>query len=393
MADLSQKTVLGITVQASAGTYNAPGVSDCYPIANLRPTINGVKVTNPEYSGTVHKPGDAIVGKKVSLSFQMVVRGPGGATPPAAGDWIPGRLLRAVGFTEVVTAAAIPAAAEALAAADTDNVTLGDGAAATADLYRGLALNLVANGVAPKSLTSIVAYGADKVAQLPEVFGAAPVGNYQIPKQLSYLLSAAESTVLLSSSFWLGRVRYNLVDVAVSAFKATFTASTQDSASYCLYDVTLEGKIESTADENATVLQPAGPAPFFKDGDFWVDKLALGGSSFSIDMGVKLGYPPNPNEADGNDAGQIVETTRTVSLTLNQQLKATKDFIALADAQGYHSIWAQFGQASGNIVSVLIPEARFDYQSPDPSGDFVTQQGDMLIDAADKAICITFPYL
>jgi hypothetical protein len=392
VADLAQMVALALTVQSAAGTYNAPSSADCYPVANLRPTFDGITADNPEYLGTVHRPGATVFGKTVTLTFNIMLRPPGGSAPPAAGAFIPGRVLRAAGFTENVVAAAIPASAEALGAATTSNVTLGDGAAATANLYKGLVANLEANGTIPRSYTALRSYGADKVAKVPEVFGSPPTGNYQIPPQLAYQLSSSASTTLLSASFWLGSRRYNCVDMTVSGLRFTFPAATREGVDFPVMEVTITGDLYSDADEAAPTLTPLGAIPTFKDGDFWVAGKPLGGSSFSVDMGLRVGYPPNPNKVSGNDAPQITQTTRTVSLTLNQQLKATIDLIALADAQSYHAVWAQYGYVAGAIVSFLVTDARFNYQSPDPGGDFVTTTGEMLIDGSDKVINLVFPY-
>jgi hypothetical protein len=393
MNDLSQNTALAIAVQSAADAYASPTSADCYPISNLRPSINGITITNPEYLGTVHAPGDAVIGKTLELSFTIVIRPPGGASPPSAGAFIPGRVLRAAGFTENLIAAAIPAAAEPLGGGSTTSMAkLGTTAAATADLYKGLVVNLPSNGSYPRSLAAIRAYAADKSATLPETFGSAPTGNYQIPKQLAYQLSASAPVTFLSASFWLGGRRFNGINLAVSALKFNFPTAGKDAQAFPTIDVTLAGDLYSDADETAPVLAPLGAIPVFRDGDFWLSNTALGGSSFTVDMGLKVGYPPNANKTNGNDPAQIVQTKRTVNVTLNQQLKATFDLIGKADGQAYHSTWAQYGYTAGAIVSFIVPDARFNYQSPDPSGDFVTTGGDLFIDGADKAINLIFPY-
>lgn len=393
MADLSQQSVLALTVQSGAGIYNAPTSADAYPVFNLRPQIAGVTIDNPEYLGTVHRPGPVVGGKTAAITCSFLLRPPGGAAPPVAGAYIPGRALRSIGFTENIVSAAIPAAPEALGTGSTTTAAkLGTTAAATADLYRGLALNLAAGGVYPRSLTAIRAYDAAKLATVAETFGAAPTGNYQIPRQLAYQLSDAAPSILLSAACWLGTRRYNMVDLAPQSATLNFPVSTRENLQYPSLDVTFAGDLHSDADETAPTIAALGAVPLFRDGDFWVANRALGGSSFSIDLGLSLGFPPNPNRTSGNDAAQVTGTTRSISLNLNQAAKSAIDLIGLADAQAYHALWAQFGYAAGAIVSLLVPDARFNYQSPDPSGDFVTTQGDMIIDGANKSINLLFPY-
>lgn len=395
MSFLSQQTALAVAVQSSPGAFNAPNAStDSFPVANLRPSKTTITTENPEYLGTVHAPGDFVLGETVSLTFSMTIRPPGGVAPPAAGDYIPGRVLRAGGFTESILSAAVPAAPEAIGGSPTTtSVTLGATAAATAQLYKGLALLLSDNGAAYRNqLTAIRNYTSGKVATLAEVLASPPGANYQIPKQLAYVQSGADDLPNLSASFWLGQVRYDCIDMSVQSMRFNFPVSTRDATEYPMVEVTLEGDVYARADQVAPVVGALGGIPTFKDGDFWVAGKALGGSSFSVDMGIQVGRPPNPNRPSGNDPAQLTRTKRTASLNLNHNLFADIDFDALALAQSYHSLWAQYGYAAGAMVGFLIPNGRFAYSNPDNSGEFVTQSIDMLIDDAAKGMSLYFPY-
>ena len=398
MALLATRTAVAIAVQSVAGTYNAPTTSDLYPVANCSLDLSGVTIANPEYTGTVHRQGDAVTGKTVSLKFDMMMRPPGGASPPSAGTFIPGRILRAAKFTENVVAAAIPVSPEAIGvspAATTTQLTLGTTAAATLDLYKGLAVLISDNagGARPKAITQMRSYSAAKVATLPETLALAPAASYQIPKQLAYTRDiTAGDPPLLSVKIWIDGHRYDMYDMTVSALKMIAPASTRDGAEFPRYEVTLSGDLVGDADEATPSVTGLGAVPFFRDGDFWVANKALGGSSFSIDMGLKSAYPPNPNRASGNDSPQLVEAKPSVSLTLNATLKATLDALALADGQAYYPVWGQWGQTAGNMVSLLVSDARFNYRSPNVGGEFVTDDGDMFIDVANANIALVFPY-
>lgn len=396
MALLATKTAVAIAVQSAAGTYNAPTNSDLYPVANCSVDLSGVTVANPEYTGSVHRQGDAVTNKTASVKFDVMLRPPGGASPPSAGAFIPGRILRAAKFTENVVSAAIPASPEAIGgSATTSQVTLGTSAAATADLYKGLALLLSDNagGARPKAMTAIRSYSAGKVAVLPEVLGAAPAANYQIPKQLAYQRDITNTDPpLLSLKVWIDGHRYDFFDLTVSSLKFLAPVSTREGAEYPRIEVTLAGDLYADADEATPTVPALGAVPFFKDGDLWVANTAVGGSSLTIDMGMKSAYPPNPNRASGNDSAQLVEVRPSLSLTLNHNLKATLDAIALADAQAYHAVWAQWGYTAGNMVSLFVTDARFNYRSPSLGGDIVTDDGDMFIDVAASNINLVFPY-
>lgn len=395
MAFRSQFTSVAVAVQSSVDTWASPSSStDVFPCANVKLSKESILTENPEYLGTVDKPGDFVLGQKVSLTLSIPLRAPGGASPPSAGAFIPGRFLTAAGWTENIISTAIPAAPEALGSGSTTTAAkLGTSAAGTASLYKGLALTLSDNGTGyNRQMTVIRDYSAAKLATIAETLGGAPAANYQIPKQLAYQSGASGTPPVLSLSVWYDAVRYDLINMTVSGLKFNFPVSTRNSTEYPMMELTLDGDMYAFADQAAPLVGALGGIPTFKDGDFWIANKALGGSSFSVDMGIQVGYAPNPNKASGNDAAQITMTKRTASITLNHNLKATIDFEALALAQSQNALWAQYGYTAGNMVSFIIPNGRFAYANVDNGGEFISQTLDLLIDDSDKAINLIFPY-
>lgn len=395
MALKSNKTTLAVVAQSAAGTFDAPSsTDDVTPISNLSFNIAGVTVENQEYTGSIHKNGPDLAGKRVDGSFMIYMRPPGGASVPAAGDYIPGRFLTAAKFSEVRTTTAIPAAAEAVAAGTTTTVTLGAGAAATADLYKGLALHLSDNGATFKEqLTAITAYTAGKLASLPETLSGAPAANYQIPPQLSYQRSIDETDAgFLSVALWLDGVRYDLVDFRVSSLRLALPVSTRDNAAQPMFEIGFTATIDDYEDEATPAVPALGPVPLWKDGDFWIARTAIGGSSLNVDLGLRSAYPPNPNFPEGSEGGELVESRTTADIDIQAYRKADFDTLALADAQAQHAVFAQWGYTGGNIVQVVIPQARFNYQSPQMGGEFISQRGQLFVDVFDKNLCINFPY-
>lgn len=394
MAFRSQFTSVAVAVQSAVDVWGNPTSADLFPCANVKPNFESILAENPEYTGTVDKPGEFLLGEKVSITLSIPIRPPGGASPPAAGAYIPGRFLRAAGWTENIISAAIPVAVEALGVGSTTtSAKLGATAVATAQLYKGLALTLPDIGTGyNRQMTAIKDYTVGKVASLPETLGAAPTTNYQIPKQLAYQSGAAGSPPVLSLSVWYEAVRYDLINMTVSSLKFTFPVTTRNSTEYPMIELTLEGDVYGWADQAAPLVGALGAIPTFKDGDFWIANKALGGSTFSVDMGIQVGFPPNPNKPAGNDAAQITMTKRTASITLNHNLKATIDFRALALAQSQQSLWAQYGYTAGAMVSFLVPNGRLTYPNVDNGSEFVTQALDLLIDDSDKAVNLIFPY-
>ena len=127
MAKNSNKSAIAAIAQSVAGTFVDP-VANLMACSNLRLDFSPVTVANDEYTGTVDRPGDEIIGKTVTVSFDINLRGPGGgSTVPTSGAWLPGIFLIAAKMTELRTATSIPAAPEALSAGSTTGFTGGAG--------------------------------------------------------------------------------------------------------------------------------------------------------------------------------------------------------------------------------------------------------------------------
>lgn len=396
MAHQSNNTAIAVALQSAPGAFTTPTQpADLTPVSNLRFAIEGVPITNDEYTGSPVKNGDAIAGKRVTLSFNMKIRAPGGANPPAANAFVPGRILQAAKMTEVVTSAHIPTSPEALAAATTTTATLGTGAAATANLYVGMPLWIEDIGAAFKDqVTPIVGYTAGRVATLAETLGTAPTGSdYQIRKHLGYYRSiTADEPPSLSVSAWLGGDRYDLRDCRVTGMRQVFPTTTRGGAAYPEIEVTLDCEIAATAEQAPPAVPSGGPVPLVRDGNMWFTGKAIGGSTVTVDLGLQADNPPNPNFASGDEPAELVSSTARVSMTRQKYAKGTLDTLALADAQAYHSFALWYGSGEGSMVMITVPQARVDYASPDLGGNFVMETGDLIIDVLDRGIGIAFPY-
>lgn len=395
MARKSNITAMAVVMQAAAGIFTTPSAAtDLYPISNLSYSIQGVTVDNAEYTGSIHRNGPDVAGKTISGSFAINLRPPGGDDVPGADEWVPGRFLKAAKFTELITSDPIPAAPEALGAGSTNSAAvLGAGAAATDGLYKGLALLLPSIAAMPrKQITAIRSYADDKTAGLMETLGAAPAGNYQIPKQLSYVRSVDSTDApFLSTSLWLDGVRYDLVDFRPTV-NFTIPTSTRDGATTPTLQISFTATIQAYEDDATPSIPALGSTPLFKDGKLIFAGQAVGGSDLTVDFGMRTAYPPNPNFTDGSAGGELVESTTSVQMTREAYTKAVLDTLAMADAQTYHSLLAQYGYSSGKFVQLVIPDLRLNYQSPQLGQDFITETGDLYVDVADRNVCLNFPY-
>lgn len=397
MAESSNNISIAVAIQSVVDTFTTPTQpADLMPASQCRLQIDGVTITNDEYTGSSVKNADEISGKRASLSYNIKLRAPGGGSPPVANAFLLGRILQACKMTEIRSAVAIPVAPEALGVGSTTTMAkLGTTAAATANLYKALPLILSDNGTGYKrQITAIRSYSASKEAALPETLGAPPAANYQIPAYLGYVrdISSAEP-VMLSHQVWLGGDRYDLKNCNITSAQIVVPTSTKQQAAFPELQVTFDVTIEATAEEAAPATAPLGAVPFYKDGDGWLANKQVGLQTFTIDLGIQSDYPPNPNKVDGVDAAQMVSSTGRVQMTRQKYKKNTLDTLALADAQAQHAFYAAYGgNAAGSMIQILVPDGRFNYQNPDSSGAFVMESGELMIDAYDRGVAVLFPY-
>lgn len=395
MALKSNNTAVAIAIQSVADTFMIPTQpANLMPVSNLSLQIESVNIANDEYTGSPAKNADSVAGKRVTLGYTVKLRPPGGGSVPAANAFLLGRIFQAAKMTELRTATAIPAAAEAGTAGTTTSLTLGVGAAATANLYKGMAISLVDMGTNYKSrMSAIRSYTAAKVATFVETFGSNVTGNYQIPPQIGYMRDVtSRDPIILSQSVWIDGHRYDLMNCRLSSLQVVVPTSTRDQAAYPEVQVTFEAMISANAAQTTPSVPSAGAIPFYKDGDGWLANVRVGLQTFTLDFGLQTENPPNPNKADGSDIAELISTTTSLSMVRQKYLPSVIDTLALADAQANQAFFAQWGSAAGAMVQIVVPDGRLDYQSPDMGGGIVMEGGNLLIDALDRAVCISFPY-
>lgn len=392
MADRSQNSSIALRKEVTSGTFNEPDVNDIIVLGDLRITPSPLTSETNEYTGTIHRPGPQVVGETIEVQGKAYLRGPGGTTVPAADAYVLGRILQAAGFTELRTSTAI--AAEVIGAGSTTTVTLGASAVGTADLYRGLLLDLVAaaGGIRPKRFSMIQAYSAAKVATLGETLSGAYAGTYGLPAQLSYLLSPASDPPTLSMIGSVGNKRYKMAGMAPSSFRFNLPTASRDQQDNPSIEFTFSGKIVGVEDDVPLVGSPILAIPAFRNGKMFVNRVPLGGSSFVVDLNAQTSFPPNANEVDGYEAALLTETRRNVELSLNQVANSIIDLRALAAAQTPIPIMGMWGLGSGNSFGLMVSEARITTPAPDISGPIITNQVQAFIDGANKHIALSIPF-
>lgn len=387
---ISRKKALALANQVTPGTAITLTSADCLDVSSCGYVPNSITAQDPRYTGTIHRNGPAILGATYDVSFEWPIHGHGmAAAIPAADAFIIGRILKQWGFTENRFATAV--GPEAFTVPTNTSATLGATAAATAQLYKGLAINLAPIGAAPAGLAMIANYTSGKVATFARD-RALSAGNYTIPVQLAYTLAATTPDAGMSMTVWEDGHRLNFVDMRPTAATITLnTASRDNNDAIGIISGTFSGTLLSEANEAAPVVTPSIALPPFRGGQQDIANVQLGGSSVTLDLGLRSAFPPNPNQTDGSNPGVAVETQRTISYELNKVARTVIDFNALANAQTPYPSQFLYGLGSGNYFGMMIDAQRFDFRTPQEGGDFITTSGQAYIDGVDKAISLVFP--
>lgn len=366
----------------------------CY---DLRPSAETYTLANPEATGTVDRPGDIVTGRSRSVSFNVILRGPGGASPPAADTWVLGRLFRMMRFAETVQTTDLLAAG-AMTGGTTTTATLPAAAVATDDAYNGLCAILAGQtGTGLKKVSMIRDYvGSTKTATFMETFSGNLTGNIQIPPHLGYRYSETAPDLYGSFDYWLDKKRYKMVNAIVSSAQLNFQVSNNSDTAFTYISITLTGDVHPTTpelDENAPAVAQGGAIPVFNDADFWLGGKSFCGSGATIDFQIQTARAPCPGTISGGEAPTVTEVRRMATMNVNEVLVATADLNALATAQGYHGMWLQYGQGgAGKCISFGIPDARLSFSEAEIGGDFVTRSVNLMVDGVEKSMSIQFPY-
>jgi len=389
---------LAVKVQGAVDTPASISTpADLITCYDLRPAGENYTLANPEGTGTVDRPGDAITGRSRSVTFNVILRGPGGASPPAADAWVPGRILRAARFAETSQSAAVLASG-AMSGGTSTTAVLPGGASATDDEYNGLCCLLSAQaGTGLKKVSMIRDYvGSTTTATFMETFGASLSGNITILPYLGYRYNASATQLYLSVDYWLDQKRYKMVNAVVSALQFNFPVSNNGDTAFTYMTVTLTGDVHPSTpevDENSPLVGQGGAIPVFNDADYWLGMKSFCGSGATVDFSIQSARPPCPGTASGGEAPIVTEVRRSATININEVLLATADLNTLAAAQSNQNLWLQYGTGgAGKSISFGIPDGRLSYSEAEIGGQFVTRSLNLQIDAIEKSMSLMFPY-
>ena len=287
MALRTRNAVLLAKIEPTEGQDAAPSAStDAVLVENPQINFNPNLIETDEVTGSLDGAGPIVGGMTAEVTFDVLLKGSGSAgSVPEYGD-----LLKACGWAETITAAAIPAAPEACAAGgSTTTAVLGTSASSTNQIYRGMPIDFTGT---PAGSAFVSDYsGGSKTATLTDTLsGSIGVStNYQIPANVLYA-PASVSISALTIYLYLDGLLYKLVGCRGS-FNLTLTSGGVGRLSF-----TFQGLYLSKADAAvpAATYDATRPAPF-KNGTMLVNRLAAALESLTVDLGNEQSFPDNPN--------------------------------------------------------------------------------------------------
>lgn len=315
-----------------------------------------------EANGSFAAGAPMVVGQPATVTFRSRLKGAGpGVTYTASVKPPLHAALSACGFLGLFTAALV---ASALSAGTAMSATLGAGASAVAQTYRGMPLVLT-GAPAVGRMPLITDYSATKVATLADQFGAAlsTANTAAIPANWTY----APTTPLDAAS---------RVSMHPCATIQLYEDGSLHTWTNCRGSVDLDGNSgkpgfgtfsftgiyqgRTDAAMPAAVTYPGHSAPLLVQGSgsqpaFQVNRRGLAISKWSIKSNSPATSPDDPNTPIGYGAAQIADRMYQLEIDPLLTQVAVRNVLAEIAAFNQYPGSLQFGTVAGNRVSILHP--------------------------------------
>lgn len=390
----SRVVAMAFAIQSAAGAFTQPNqTTDLIAVSSPTNTIDPITADDPTATGTVWESNRVYLGKTATIGGTVPLRGPGGAAPPAANAFVPGRVLQSGGWAEIRKATANTAA---VVSGTTTSINLATTESSVDDFLIGAPLQHANIGTGFRATTLVSDYiGTSRQAVLAETLGSAPAAasNYTIPAFLSYQLGTlVSSTPYLSVSIWRDKKRYDYRDFTPSSIALTIPVANEANTSFP--DMTFSGKgyVQAVADQVSPALSAATlavPIPPARDGKFYLDRTKLGHQQMTFTVNTTVAGASNQNQAAGQDAYDLVSGNRTLALDLNQMAVSDYDLHGQEDAQNSISTFATWGLGAGNRWGFIVPNVVLDPFSPGDRNGYVNVTGNAYSTDVDKSATLT----
>ncbi len=397
--------LLLLALQSADDTYATPSaLTDALPYEEDSIDFNGPFKTEQsnESNGSFAAGAPLVIGQPATFSFKARLKGAGlGATYTTAVKPPHHAALAACGWMPLFTAAL---AAAALTAGTANSATLGTGAAATAQAYRGMPLMLTGAPAAGRC-PLIVDYSAAKVATLAESYGAALSTSNQgaIPANWSYAPTSPVDAATRASMHPSATIAYYEDGVLHRWGNCRGTIDFEGSsarpgmATFSFTGVYL-GRTDAAMPTNAVI--PGHSAPLLVQGSAAGPAAQIAGkplpiSKWSLKNGGEIETPDDPNTTYGFGAGQITDRTQVLQVDPLMTQVAVRDTLAAIASYAQVPAALQFGATQGNRWSLLLPTSQptdmtpgtrgklrsetINYQALSPGRDSAGRDGDAIL--------------
>lgn len=352
----------GVAASLSAAT-------DVVLVENLQVKFNQSVQSTQEVTGTLDPAKDIPIGGPAQITFDTWLKASGtaGNAPEI------GKLLRACGYAETLTAAAIGVPTAATAGTSNSVTVPSSPFAGGVDAYKGMVAQLTVNPVGPL-FTSILSFSAGQVMGLAETF--TPILStstlVQIPKNALY---TPISTGIPSLTFGLYKDGvYHQVTGGRGTFKMSWEAGKGIKLSWTFGGIMAFPRTDVANPTTASPDSSQAKLVWRNDsnnGAFVFNGARIGVQSFNFDNGTSLDNAPNPNQPAGFDVADI--GSRTMKFDINPRLSsiAARDTLASVRTGATVAIEALARNSAGNSCAVVLPAAQ-------PSSYEYGRQGPMI---------------
>jgi len=354
---LINRAALLAKIETTEGVDASPAATDAVlvEVADSPISIDAERIQPNEAQASLDRSESIVGGMKVSLTCSVLLRGTD--TPGVAPAW--GTLLKACGFDELVTATGVPAAAELLTAGSATSATLGAGAAATANLYRGMPISFAKSGD-PDRLSFISGYTAAKAATLTDTFASVldPTFDYRILPNVRYVGTSDKSKIKTLTLYWYeDGTLYKIVgargtvDFAIPTggigkinFKFSGIAGSPVRADAALPSIDFGVSFDP---------------PRFRAGAFTIDRRPASLKNLTFNTNTQLAQPGDPNAAEGFGSPFPTERRWEGQIDPNETLAATRDILGDFRGGAKRLIHARYGETPGNRFAFTVPNAKY----------------------------------
>jgi hypothetical protein len=391
----SKVVAIAVAIQSVPGVFTAPNTTtDLMAVASITNSNEPITADDPTASGAIWSVPPINLGYSATIGGTFPIRGPGGASPPAANAYVPGRLLQAAGWSEIILNA--PSAAVLQAGSTTTALVLAATESSSDQFLVGAPVQQALIGAGFQQTSLIRSYtGASRTAALGETLGSAPATGaaYTIPAHIRYVLGTMTSAPpSLSISVWRDKKRYDYRDWRPSSL--TIDEPVANDANQSFPSIEFSGKgIQVAVVDDTTPTVPASvlaiPVPPARNGKFYLDRVKLGHQSTKFSETLEIGAASNQNQAQGQDGYDILSGNRSIDLDLNQMNVSDFDIEARIAAGTTIPLLTTWGGGAGNNWGMLIPNVRLNPFSPGERNGYVNLTGNAYSTDVDKSAALT----